>query len=160
MASRKISDLTPEMQQKAVDFLQVAKQRGVDVLIYCTYRSPEEQARLWRQPKSTAQVIRGSELLRTKYGRDDLADILMSVGPQNGPKVTNALPGQSLHNYGLAFDCVPMVGGKLQWSKRCELWQVIGECAELAGLEWAGNWKTFVEFPHVQMPGVNWRNLI
>jgi len=31
-----------------------------------------------------------------------------------------------------------------------ELWQRVGECGELVGLEWAGRWTSFREYPHFQ----------
>jgi peptidoglycan LD-endopeptidase CwlK len=160
MASRSIDDLAPQMQVKADMFLQICDNVGLDVLIYCTLRPLAEQAKLYRQPRSTAKIRATAQRLRNAFERPDLADILMDVGPQQGPDVTNAAPGMSLHNYGLAFDGVPMIGGKPMWDSRHDSWQLYGECAREAGLVWAGDWTTFVEYPHCQLPGVDWRDLI
>ena len=83
----------------------------------------------------------------------------MSVGPQSGPHVTNAAPGESLHNYGYAFDGVPMVCGKPEWDAESELWQVYGDIAVDCGLIWAGNWKKFKEYPHCQ-EDYEWKDLL
>lgn len=146
MASRSLSDLHPELVRTARRFLDECKAAGIDILVTCTYRSNEEQAELYAQG-------------RTKPGR----------------KVTNAKPGQSRHNFTIdgtpaskAFDVVPLRQGKPVWGTSgngidsdptdddkddLELWQRVGAIGEALGLDWAGNWKTFREFPHFQMRG-------
>lgn len=72
-----------------------------------------------------------------------------------GPKVTNAMPGFSWHQYGLAvdvvFDADPVKPGA-QWTWDGKLpWPVLGKMGEVDfGLEWAGAWRSFPEFPHFQ----------
>jgi peptidoglycan L-alanyl-D-glutamate endopeptidase CwlK len=61
-----------------------------------------------------------------------------------GNKVTNAKPGQSYHNFRCAVDVVPLRDGK------DPVWQEVGRLGEAAGLEWAGRWRRFPEFPHFQ----------
>lgn len=100
------------------------------------------------------------QMLVKTYDRADLAEIVDLAGPQSGPHVTNAGPGQSLHNYGYAVDAAPVVGGKIQWNSDHPAWQVYGQCARDVGLIWAGDWDTFKEFPHVQLAGVDWKELI
>ena len=132
MSSTKIIDLKPIMRPLASAFLKAAEVEGLAMIITCTFRSMEEQAELYK-------------IGRTKPGR----------------KVTNALPGQSSHNYGLALDGVPLYHGKPAWKttgEELKLWNLYGELAEAAGLEWAGRWTRFREFPHVQMK--NWRDYI
>lgn len=126
MSSRVLADLRPEFFQKAVRFLAATKKAGLDVLIYCTYRSLEEQMRLYN-------------IGRTLPGRI----------------VTNAAPGHSAHNYGLAFDGAPLIHGRIAWEDH-EHWQIYGRIAQEVGLEWAGAPEyPFHEQPHIQMP--NWR---
>lgn len=164
MASRELSDLAPDVRRAALGFLSAADAAGFGVLVYCTYRDPTEQARLYRQGRSLAEIRAKATELEREWQRPDLAEILLMVGPQHGKKVTNAAPGQSAHNYHAAFDGVPMVGGKPQWSKKTEqeksAWQTYGELGEAAGLEWAGRWRSFREFPHLQRAGFAWRDLI
>lgn len=165
MASRRLDDLMPEVRERAEDFLGLAADAGLDVLIYCTHRSLAEQARIYRQGRPAWRIREKAAELRDELGRPDLADILMGVGPQYERTIrTNAAPGQSLHNYRLAFDGVPLVNGKPVWGTTdpddAALWQRYGELAARAGLEWAGNWRSFTEFPHCQLPGADWRELI
>ena len=70
--------------------------------------------------------------------------------------VTNAKGGQSFHNWRMAFDVVPLVNGKPVWSTSGDagkLWRKIGLIGKSCGLEWAGDWKRFPEFPHFQYTG-------
>lgn len=153
MASRNISDLVEELQQKADQVLAYCNQREVDLLIYCTYRSPQEQARLYRQSRTGAQIRTKVDSLRNR-GFGELGEILIQVGPQEGKlgaHVTFAGPGESWHNFRRAFDAVPLISGKAMWEKRHPHWQVYGAAARDAGLEWAGDWTKFKEFPHVQL---------
>lgn len=121
--SRDIKDLHPHAQRLCRLFLTRTKAEGIDVLITSTYRDYACQDSLYAQG-------------RTKPGRI----------------VTNAKGGQSWHNFRLAFDFVPVQGGKARWNdtatfRRC------GEIAESLGLEWAGRWKTFKEMAHCQWTG-------
>ena len=84
-----------------------------------------------------------------------------------------AKPGQSRHNFmangrpaSLAFDVVPLRLGKPVWGTAgngidddptdddkddLELWQRVGAIGESCGLDWAGRWKRFREFPHFEI---------
>lgn len=122
--SRSLDDLNPTVASKVRAWLSACTAAGIDVLITCTFRSNEEQARLYAQGRTTP-----------------------------GAKVTNAKPGQSMHNYHVAADFVPMRNGKPVWGTAGadgKLWEQVGELAEAQGLEWAGRWKTFRELAHVQ----------
>jgi peptidoglycan LD-endopeptidase CwlK len=126
--SRSLDDLTLPTRERALRMLAQCKLEGIDLLIYCTWRSAAEQADLWA-------------VGRTKPGKP----------------VTWAKPGQSLHERGAAFDCVPLVGGKAVWQPdgpAAELWGRVGVIGEACGLEWAGRWPARIrEFPHFQFSG-------
>jgi peptidoglycan L-alanyl-D-glutamate endopeptidase CwlK len=80
------------------------------------------------------------------------------------PKVTNAKGGQSIHNYGLAFDICILLDengdGKFEkavWSGR--YFDLVVEYFKSKGWEWGGNWK-FKDTPHFQMTfGKKWQDL-
>ena len=69
-----------------------------------------------------------------RNGADYLADILEMVGPQHGLWATNALPGQSWHQHGLAVDCYWEVDSRAEWSGTAEGYQVYSKLAEEMGL--------------------------
>ena len=125
---------------------------GCDLLVTETVRTCAEQARIYRASRVWEQIRKKAAALRER-GLHACADILWDVGPQNGPigqHKTNAGPGESFHQYGLAVDCVPMVHGRPQWSMASEFWQIYGIAAAYAGMHWAGDWISFEEYPHIQ----------
>jgi hypothetical protein len=80
-------------------------------------------------------------------------DALFAKGrTQPGPIVTQARGGESNHNYGLAADLCPFVDGKPDWNAPIAVWAAIGDAASRHGLEWGGQWKKFLDKPHVQLP--------
>lgn len=153
MASRRLEDLVPEVQEMAKQHILRCADAGFELLIYCTLRDEHEQARLYRQSRTKEQVQKKIDQL-TSRGFPALAKILKDVGPQkSGPKVTNAGPGESFHQYRRAYDCVPVLQGKPIWGTGGEgaaLWENVGKLGKKCGLEWAGDWTTFREFPHFQ----------
>lgn len=83
-------------------------------------------------------------------------DALFAQGrTKPGKVVTNARGGQSNHNYGLAVDVVPFNDGKPNWDAPNSIWMAIGAEAEKLGMEWGGNWKKFIDKPHIQLPGLS-----
>lgn len=152
MASRKIEDLVPEMQVKVKNVIKICKDKGVDILFYCTLRSLEEQAKLYRQSRTRSAINVKLESLRER-GFGFLADIVESVGPCSGPHVTNACAGESWHNYAEAGDGVPLINGKAAWSYKDnkEAWDIYGAACVAEDLDWAGNWTRFKEMPHTQL---------
>lgn len=163
-ASRDLEDLEHDFWHRAEAFLEECQRQGLDVLIYCTWRPASVQARRFRQGRSKALIQRKAGELRSEWERPDLAELLLDVGPQYGPKVTNAGPGQSIHQYRHAFDGAPMREGEIVWGTEDPedeaLWQRYGKIAVDLGLEWAGHWTSFKEYPHVQDPGIDWKKLI
>jgi len=152
MASRSIKKLNPETAQKAERVKTYCALRGFTLLIYCTLRTLEEQAKLFRQSRTAAQINAQVDWYNS-HGFSYLSDILQKVGPQHGSHVTNAAPGESWHNYAMAFDAVPLTGGKAAWNydENKELWDIYGQGVRDNGLHWAGDWKGFVEYPHAQL---------
>ena len=125
--SRALDDLLPPVRHRAQAFVDACKQAGIDILITSTYRDLESQAALYAQGRTAP-----------------------------GKRVTNAKPGQSYHNWRVAFDVVPLRDGKAVWNTTGadgKLWERIGQLGEAVGLEWAGRWKTFREYAHFQYTG-------
>ncbi len=151
MTSRNIEDLIPDVQIAANLIVGGCANEDVDIMIYCTLRPLEEQARLYRQSRSWVEIKHKIEKFRFR-GLGFLADILQRIGPCYGPHRTNAAPGESWHGYAEAFDAVPMIGGKPAWNYDDAPfeWSMYGKWIEEAGLNWSGNWKRFKETAHAQ----------
>ena len=121
--SRKIEDLRLIPAAKCRAFIAACAAAGVDVIITSTFRDAESQNALYAQGRTTP-----------------------------GKKVTNAAGGDSLHNWRVAFDFVPVANGKAIWDD-AKLWERCGAIAESVGLEWGGSWPKFPDTPHCQDTG-------
>ena len=90
------------------------------------------------------------------------------------PKVTNAKGGQSIHNYGLAFDIVLLVDKDLNGTFETASWDMIkdfdgdrmSDWLEVVqyfkskGWSWGGDWKKFKDGPHFEFNyGFDWKTL-
>lgn len=125
--SRDLNELFPSVADKARKMIALCKEQGIDLLVTSTYRDKESQNALYAQGRTTA-----------------------------GKRVTNARGGQSFHNWRVAFDVVPLRNGKPVWGTAgadLELWKQVGTIGKAVGLEWAGEWRTFKEYPHFQFTG-------
>lgn len=124
--SRSLDDLAPELRQLVDPWLADCAAAGIDVLVTCTLRTMHDQAVLYAQGRTTPGKI-----------------------------VTNAKPGQSAHNYGLAVDVVPLVHGKPDWSGDSPVWVELANLGQARGLEWLGApGSPFKEQAHFQLH--NW----
>lgn len=66
---------------------------------------------------------------------------------------TDAKPGWSFHQYGLAFDAVPLDGlGRAWWEAPKNIWQALGRIGESLGLAWGGRWKPTAKLPEGDRP--------
>lgn len=149
MASRKLDDLLPEVASMARELLHRCAARGITLLVTATYRSPEEQLALWMQGRAALADVNAQ---RRAVG---LAPI---TAEENARRVTNAKPGQSLHEQRRAFDVVPVrdvdADGDLDAEWGSPDWLTIGEQGERCGLEWGGRWpKKKRDRPHFQLKG-------
>ncbi len=115
-----LAGLQPSTSRKAKALIKVMMEKGHVLDITSGYRSPEEQTKLYAQGRTAP-----------------------------GKKVTNAKAGESLHNYGVAFDVAFMVDGKPSWDNK-HPWQLLGETGEALGLSWGGRWTALVDRPHFE----------
>jgi hypothetical protein len=97
---------------------------------------------------TVVEVVQG---LRTFAEQDDL---YAKGRTTPGPIVTQARGGESNHNFGLAVDLCPFTNGTPDWNAPMSVWAAIGTSAEAQGLEWGGQWKKFLDKPHVQLPSM------
>ena len=119
--SRSLDDLVPRVRAKAKLFAAQCKAvHGIDVLFTSTLRDNEYQASLYAQGRTAPGKI-----------------------------VTKAKPGYSPHNYGVAFDFVPLTNGKPDWNDE-DKWKKCGAIGVAVGLEWGGNFKSISDKPHLQ----------
>ncbi len=111
MASRELKDLQPIVAKKAKELISLALTSGITLIVTSTLRTFQEQTDLFAQGRTA---------------------------PSNGKIVTWARAGESWHNFGLAFDVVPIVNGKAIWTS-ITLWNTIGRLGKQIGLIWGGD---------------------
>jgi len=122
--SRSLDELLLPVRTKVDAFIASCKSEGIDLLVTSTYRDIESQEALYDQGRTT-----------------------------EGKIVTNARGNQSFHNFRCAIDIVPLVNGKPDWDGSHPVWAKIGSLGKAAGLDWAGEWKSFKELAHFQYTG-------
>lgn len=120
--SRDISLLHPELQEIIPVFLAKCEAQGLKVGISSTLRSKAEQDDLYAQG-------------RTKPGGI----------------VTKAKYPYSAHNWGVAFDFYRNDGKGAYYDK--DGWfKKVGQIGKSCGLFWGGDFRSFVDQPHFEMP--------
>ena len=120
-SEKNIATLASEAQAKAREWLRRCRDEGINVKIICGTRTYEEQATLYAKGRT-----------------------------EPGKKVTNARPGYSWHNIGVAWDFVVFdERGQPLWDS--PLMDRCGAIGEELGLEWGGSWKRFVDKAHFQL---------
>ena len=115
-----IATLLPEVRPLARALVHKAAAMGIQIRIISGFRTYEAQAALHAQG-------------RTSPGR----------------VVTNARPGYSNHNFGIAFDVGVFEGSR--YLGESPKYKAVGALGMDIGLEWGGSWKTLVDEPHFQL---------
>lgn len=141
-----LDTLDPAFAAAVRDLLAACAARGFEMRPYSAVRTPREQARLYRQGRTLAEITARVEWLRAR-GAVHLAACIVKAGPQHGRRVTGAWPGASWHQFGEAVDCFPVVAGKADWRDECPAWACYAAEAERLGLTPGRNWG---DGPHVQ----------
>lgn len=121
---RNIKTLHPRVQKKAREFMQlvvpIIKEKGYDVRIISGLRSFDEQAALYAKGRTAP-----------------------------GPKVTNARPGYSNHNFGTAWD-IGVFKGK-EYLGTHPIYKEIGALGKSLGIVWGGDFKSIKDEPHFEV---------
>ncbi|RQW19148.1 M15 family peptidase [Bacillus sp. C1-1] len=123
-------ELHPIVAEKTEQLIEQASQIGIAIIITDGFRTIEEQDALYQQGRST-----------------------------NGSIVTHVAGGESLHNYGLAVDYALLnENGQPIWDLEYDGnhngesdWIEVADIAKDLGFKWGGDWKHFVDYPHLEM---------
>lgn len=121
-SEKTIETLVPKAKEYARAFLEAVRSAGHEARLISGTRSYAEQAKLFAIGRTT------------------------DIGK---PRVTNAPPGRSNHNFGIAWDLGVFKAGK--YVPESPEYAAIGPIGEELGLEWGGSWKTIVDRPHYQV---------
>ncbi|MFH0069658.1 peptidoglycan-binding protein [Peribacillus sp. NPDC056705] len=127
--------INPVVKASALEMLERAYTEGITVQISAGHRSLEEQAALYGQGRVYS------------YNGKSYSNLAK-------PIVTNAKPGQTYHNYGLAIDffIVSDDGKRAIWTVDSK-WQRVAAIGKDLGFKWGGEWSSFKDYPHLEMTG-------
>ena len=150
-----LTKVSPELKKLVEKLVANCKERGIEMRPSDGLRHPVDQAKLWRQSRSIEEIKAKIEEFKAG-GAPFLAQCIEKAGPQSGGEVTKVPPGYSWHQWGEAVDCFWVVNGKAEWSTTKKVnglngYQVYAEEAKKLGLDAGGLWKSFKDWPHVQL---------
>jgi peptidoglycan L-alanyl-D-glutamate endopeptidase CwlK len=125
-----ITELHPVVKEKTNQLVENASRLGITVIITDGFRSHDEQDKLYGQGRTS-----------------------------KGPVVTQVRGGGSFHNYGLAVDfALRTKNGRVVWDMELDGnrngepdWLEVVAVAKELGFSWGGDWKSFKDYPHLQM---------
>jgi peptidoglycan L-alanyl-D-glutamate endopeptidase CwlK len=120
VSEQRINQLHPKIRDKVREFINKADKAGIQLRITSGLRSWDEQQKLYNQGRTEPGAI-----------------------------VTNAKPGESYHNFGLAFDVVPIVNGQADFNT--PYWNKIAQIGKSVGFIWGGDFKSIKDKPHFEM---------
>jgi peptidoglycan L-alanyl-D-glutamate endopeptidase CwlK len=145
MINRDLEQLADPFKGKAVRLVELIAREGIPFRVFETRRSFTRSQELFMQGRTYVQ----------------------GVVKVTGPIVTNARPGSSPHNWGLAVDCVLVTDPQHAWWAGEALpkgpwdtghadhialaWQRYGRCVRACDLIWGGDWNGFKDYPHAEV---------
>lgn len=120
--SKDIKALRPDVALACNKLIEESKKNGIKIIITSTVRDDEYQALLYEQGRTS----KGSIITNLKQ------------------------PTFHWNKVGLAFDFCPVDDkGICLWS-RADLFKKVAGIAKTMGFTWGGDWKGFVDMPHLQ----------
>lgn len=131
-SERTMGAVHPRLKALAVELIKRAYHEGINIRITAGLRTNAEQQRLYNQGRTTPGNI-----------------------------VTNARPGQSIHNFGLAIDYVLVNEDdtNVSWVVNKQ-WRRVGAIGKQLGFQWGGDWTSFRDYPHLDLQrGMSLANL-
>jgi peptidoglycan L-alanyl-D-glutamate endopeptidase CwlK len=121
-SARNIATLEPTTAKLATELLRRLAAEGYNFKVTSGTRTFAEQAALYAQGRTAP-----------------------------GKRVTNARPGYSWHNFGLAFDVTLFQGEKNPvWDHPA--YAIAGQIGKDLGLRWGGDFKSIIDRPHFERP--------
>lgn len=139
----KVKQAHTEVLARGIEMVKRCYDEGIFILFTDGLRTDVDQAVLYGKGRTsstnpkTITVYKGVDYAKPKEG-----------------KVTNAKPFESMHNYGLALDFVltDEQAKQVYWSRNAK-WERAAAIAKELGFIWGGDWKGFVDNPHIEYNG-------
>jgi peptidoglycan LD-endopeptidase CwlK len=120
----RLSQVFPGLADKVRAMAAQLEAEGIDIRVTQSLRSMAEQEALYAQGRT-----------------------------EPGQIVTDARPGSSWHNYGLAVDVAPLTPQGVDWNIAHPVWGRIVAVGTSLGLFAGAEFRTFPDWPHFQYVG-------
>lgn len=130
LSERRLSEVHPRLAERVRQMAEILAGENICIRVVQSLRSWKEQQALWME------------------GRNANGTVI-----DHARVVTNARPGTSWHNFGLAVDVAPFDGGIPDWNASHPAWKRIVAVGHSVGLVSGSEWRTFPDWPHFQMTG-------
>ena len=124
VSESRLGEVHPKLAEKVRSMAELLAGENIEIRVVQGLRSWAEQAALYAQGRTAP-----------------------------GKVVTNAKPGTSWHNFGLAVDVAPFDSGIPDWNSSHPSWKRIVAVGESVGLVSGSQWRTFPDWPHFQLVG-------
>jgi len=127
MSSVYLKDCEKDLAEKYIALLHDFRENhpGYDLQITCTHRSAKEQMELYA------------------IGRSKPGQIVTQIDGVKKMSNHNFMPSRAL-------DVAVLIHGKITWDE--EAYKPLVALAEKHGLVSGGSWKTFKDYPHLELP--------
>lgn len=130
ISEARLEEVHPKLATQVRSMAEMLEAENITIRVVQSIRSWSEQQALWQE------------------GRDADGNVVDAKAV-----VTNAKPGYSYHNFGLAVDVAPFDTGIPDWNSSHPAWLRIVSVGESVGLFAGAEFRTFPDFPHFQMTG-------
>jgi peptidoglycan LD-endopeptidase CwlK len=124
ISEARLSEVHPKLAERVRSMAEMLLGENIEIQVTQSLRSWKEQAALYAQGRTAPGSI-----------------------------VTNAPPGYSYHQFGLAVDVAPFDASIPDWNVNHPAWKRIVSVGESVGLVSGSTWRTFPDWPHFQMTG-------
>lgn len=128
--SKDINDLHPELQKPCNDFFDKSREDGLDTFLIFTWRSPEDQDKIYAQGRTAP----GKIVTQLKGDRSLHCFTL------------NGQPAAKAFDFGLRDE-----NNKYILDGSDHRYLQAGVIGKSLGLEWGGDWRSFKDYSHFQI---------
>lgn len=126
-----MNEVHPELAKRVRLMAYMLSKEGIEIRITQGLRSWNQQKEIWLKGRNELGVIIDPKLI-----------------------VTHAAPGHSWHQFGLSADVAPFAQNIPDWNIQHPAWQRIVKVGWVVGLDSGSTWRTFPDWPHLQLPGI------
>jgi peptidoglycan LD-endopeptidase CwlK len=124
VSEQRLSEVYPGLAKLVREMAAQLEAEGIDIRVTQSLRTMAEQEALYAEGRT-----------------------------EPGAVVTNAQPGYTWHQFGLAVDVAPLTPQGVDWNTSHPVWGRIVAVGTGLGLMAGAEWRSFPDWPHFQLTG-------